>query len=203
MCPYITFTPDDMQVKGKHDRPLYFTGYIGLSEVSHVQVDPVFTLSIMPRGSCSTWESPLIDWTPPRLSSIGFNANSTRLMGKVKLKCQIGGLRSEVTCYVIDANTSYNLLLGRPLIHHFIVSSTLHQVMKYAVGDRKSSNVDRREASIQGVENYFTSSFTRILWKQTRFLSQRNHTLVMKLMSSQRQKKNVFDKLDVNNTLMM
>jgi len=23
--PCITFTPDDMQVKGKHDRPLYFT----------------------------------------------------------------------------------------------------------------------------------------------------------------------------------
>ena len=32
----ITFTPDDMQVKGKHDRPLYFTGYTGSSKVSRV-----------------------------------------------------------------------------------------------------------------------------------------------------------------------
>ena len=50
----------------------------------------------------------------------GFNANGTRPMGKIKLKCQIGDLRSEVTCYVIDANTSYNLLLGRvgPKAHH-------------------------------------------------------------------------------------
>jgi len=29
----VTFTPEDMQVKGKHDRPLYYIGYIGSSEV--------------------------------------------------------------------------------------------------------------------------------------------------------------------------
>jgi len=47
--PCITFTPDDMHVKGKHDRLLYFTGYIGSSEVSCIQVDPEFVLSIMSR----------------------------------------------------------------------------------------------------------------------------------------------------------
>jgi len=63
--------------------------------------------------------------------------NGTCPMGKIKLKCQIGDLRSEVTCYVIDADTSYNLLLGWPWIHHnSIVPSTLHQVMKYVDGDR-------------------------------------------------------------------
>jgi len=45
--PCITFTPDDMQVKGKHDRPLYFTGYIGSSQVSRIQVDLGSALSIM------------------------------------------------------------------------------------------------------------------------------------------------------------
>jgi len=35
-APCITFTTDDMQVKGKHDRPLYFTGYIGSSKVSGI-----------------------------------------------------------------------------------------------------------------------------------------------------------------------
>ena len=41
-APGITFTSDDMQVKEKHDRPLYFTGYIGSSEVSRIQVDSGF-----------------------------------------------------------------------------------------------------------------------------------------------------------------
>ena len=46
-APCITITPDDMQVKGKHDRLLYFTGYIGSFEVSRIQVDPGSALSIM------------------------------------------------------------------------------------------------------------------------------------------------------------
>jgi len=45
----ITFTPEYMQVKEKHDKPLYYTGYIGLSEVSRIQVDPESALSTMPR----------------------------------------------------------------------------------------------------------------------------------------------------------
>ena len=35
-APCITFTTDDMQIKGKHDRPLYFIGRIGSSEVSRI-----------------------------------------------------------------------------------------------------------------------------------------------------------------------
>src|SRR3954467_7594344 len=62
----------------------------------------------------------------------GFNSNSTRPMGKIKLRYQIGDLKSEVTVYVIDTDTSYNLLPGRPWIHkNHIISSTLYQVMKY------------------------------------------------------------------------
>ena len=44
----ITFSLEDMQIKGKHDRPLYYTGYIGSSEVSRIQVDSGSALSIMP-----------------------------------------------------------------------------------------------------------------------------------------------------------
>ena len=48
-APYITLMPDDMQVKGKHDRAMYFTGYIGSSKLSCIQVDLGSALSIMPR----------------------------------------------------------------------------------------------------------------------------------------------------------
>jgi len=126
-APYITFTPDDMQVKGKHDRPLYFTGYIGSSEVSRIQVDPGSALSIMPRRVMQHLGIPTHRLSATQTTIYDFNANGARSMGKIKLKCQIGDLRSEVTCYIIDANTSYNLLLGRPRIHrNSIVPSTLH-----------------------------------------------------------------------------
>ena len=80
-------------------------------------------------------------------------------MGKIKLKCQIGDLKSEVTCYVIDADTSYNLLLGRPWIHrNSIVPSTLHQVMKYIDGSGKVRTLIAERHPFKGVENYFTDS---------------------------------------------
>jgi len=87
----------------------------------------------------------------------GFNANGTPLIGKIKLRCQIGDLKFEVTCYIIDADTSYNLLLGRPWIHHnAIVPSTLHQVMKYVSEDEKVRTLIAERHPFKGVENYFT-----------------------------------------------
>ena len=108
----ISFTPDDMQIKEKHDRPLYFTGYIESSEVSHIQVDPGSTLSIMPRRVMQHLRIPTHLLSATQTTIYGFNANGTRPIRKIKLKCQIGDLRFKVTCYVIDADTSYNLLLG-------------------------------------------------------------------------------------------
>jgi len=46
--PCITFTPEDMQVKGKHDGLFYYAGHIGSSKVSHIQVDLGSVLIIMP-----------------------------------------------------------------------------------------------------------------------------------------------------------
>ena len=34
----ITFNPEDMQIKKKHDKPLYYTWYNRSSEVNHIQV---------------------------------------------------------------------------------------------------------------------------------------------------------------------
>ena len=87
----------------------------------------------------------------------GFNANGVWPMEKIKLKHQIGDLRSEVTCYVIDDDTSYNLLLGQPWIHrNSIVPSTLHQAMKYVDGDGKVWTLIAGRHPFKRVENYFT-----------------------------------------------
>ena len=82
-----------------------------------------------------------------------FNTSGTRSMNKIKLKCQIGDLQPKVMCYVIDADISYNLLLGYPWIHHnFIIPSTIPHVMKYAdeEGEIKTLKLDPdSKASIQ------------------------------------------------------
>jgi len=135
--PCIPFTPEDMQIKGKHDIPLYYTGYIRSSEVSHIPVDPGFALSIVPYNIMQHLGIPTHRLNATQTTIYDFNANGKRSMGKINLRCHIGDLRSEVTCYVIDADTSYNLLSGRPWIHHNSIPSTLHQVMKYTDEDSK------------------------------------------------------------------
>ena len=88
--PCITFTPEDMQVKGKHDWPMYFTGYIGSSEVSRIQVDPGSALSIMPRQVMQHLGIPTHQLSATPITIYGFNANGTRPMEKIKLKCHWG-----------------------------------------------------------------------------------------------------------------
>jgi len=62
-----------------------------------------------------------------------------------------------MTCYVIDADTSYNFLLGRPWIHrNSIIPSTLHQVMKYIDEDGKVKTLISERHPFKRVENYFT-----------------------------------------------
>src|SRR3954468_8705737 len=95
----IVFTPEDMQVQGRHARPLYFTGYIGSIEITRIQVDPGSALSIMPRCVMEYLSIPAHKVSATDTNIFGFNANGTRPMGKMKLRCQIRGLKTEVTVY--------------------------------------------------------------------------------------------------------
>jgi len=116
----------------------------------------------------------------------GFNANGTRPMGKINLRCQIGDLKSEVTCYVIDDDTLYNLLLGRSWIHrNSIISSTLHQVIKYVDEEGKVRTLIAKRYLFKGVENYFTDS---LLYQNFLDCIHKNLTLAMKLIQSQKKK---------------
>src|SRR4051812_3991632 len=148
-----------MQLQEKHDRPLYFTGYIGSTEITRIQVDPGSALSIMPRRVMERLSIPAHRLSVTDTNIFGFNADSTRPMGKIKFCCQIGDLKTEVTVYVIDADTSYNLLLGRPWIHrNHIVPSTLHQVMKYVDAQGQVRTLIAEQRPFKGVENYFTDA---------------------------------------------
>ena len=144
------------EIKGRHNRPLYYTRYIGSSEVSRIQVDLGSALSIMPRWVMQHVEIPTHRLSATQTNIYGFDANSMCPMGKIKLRCQIGDLKSEVTCYIIDADMSYNLLLGRPWIHfNSIIPSTLHQVMKYADERERVRTLIIEKHPCKRVENYF------------------------------------------------
>lgn len=85
----IIFTLKDMQVMEKHDMPLYFSGYLGSTDVNRILVDSRSALSKMPRQVMLHLGIPA-SWPSSTVTTIyGFNANGTCLLGKIKLRFQI------------------------------------------------------------------------------------------------------------------
>lgn len=65
----------------------------------------------------------------------GFNQGRQRSIGSIKLEIHMEDLRSSAWMHVVDAKTSYNILLGRPWVHeNGIVSSSYYQCLKYLEG---------------------------------------------------------------------
>ena len=110
-APCITFTPKDMLLKdNRHDKPLYYIGYIGSIHIEIIQVDLGSTLSIILKTLLYFLSIPLSRLSTMTTTVYGFNAESSHPLGKIRLRCQIGDLKSEVIYYIIDTDTSYNLL---------------------------------------------------------------------------------------------
>src|SRR4051812_39124953 len=142
-----------MQVQDRHARPLYFMGYIGSTEIMRIQVDLGSALSIMPRRVMEHLSIPAHRLSATDTNIFGFNANSIRPIGKIKLRYPIGDLNTEVTVYVIDADTSYNLLLGRSwILRNHILPSTLHQIMKYVDTQGQVRILVAEQRPFKGVE---------------------------------------------------
>ena len=175
--PSITFTPEDMLLKvNKHDRPLYYTRYIGSTCIEKIQVDPRSALSIIPKRLLYFLGIPLSRLSTTTTTIYSFNAGSSHPLGKIRLWYQIGDLKSEVICYVIDADTSYNLLLRRPWIHvtgsslpHYTSASSMWEKMWWS--ERYSLKCNRSKEwktisptlfSTKRISNHWSSHYVMI-----------------------------------------
>lgn len=85
----------------------------------------------------------------------GFNQGGQRALRKIRVGLSIGDVKSHTLIYVIDAKTSYNLLLGRPWVYkNKVVSSTLHQCIKY-VKDGKVVKINADINPFADTKSYF------------------------------------------------
>ena len=82
--PAITFTTEDMLLKdNKHDRPLYYTGYISLTCFEKVQVDPGSALRIIPKRLLYFLGISLNRLSLMTTTIYTFNAGSSHPLGKI------------------------------------------------------------------------------------------------------------------------
>ena len=124
-----------------------------------VQIDPGSAVHIMPLRALAFLGIPINQLSRSSTTIEAYNAQSQETLGKIKVPLQLGSLKAYVICYVIDAETSYNLLLERPWIHeNFVVPFTLHQYFKYVDDDGKVCRVFADERPFKGCEAYCTDA---------------------------------------------
>ena len=158
----ITFSDEDLQLGKKfHNRPLYVKGTIGDAWVSRILLDYGSAVNLLPYKTLKAMGMKSRQLSPSNLTIQGFNQVGRRAMGTISLKVEIGELYSEALFHVIDADTSYNVLLGRPWIHTYgIIGSTLHQSFKFCDKDGYVKKVYADPDPFMGEEvNYADAKF--------------------------------------------
>ena len=142
--PDLIFTDEDLLLGSKpHNRPLYVSGYAREQRIERILVDGGSAVNILPKMTMKRLGFTMEELSHSRLVIQGFNQGGQRAIGLIYLELIIGELKSNVLFHVIDAKTTYNMLLGRPWIHeNGIVPSTLHQCFKFFQNGIKKVNAD-------------------------------------------------------------
>ncbi|KAL4625463.1 hypothetical protein ACB092_05G028000 [Castanea dentata] len=137
----LTFIDEDLLLGSKpHNLPLYVSGYTREQKIDRILIDGGLAINILPKMTMRRLGLAMEELSHSRLVIQGFNQGGQRAIGMIHLELIIGELTSNVLFHVIDAKTTYNILLGRPWIHgNGIVPSTLHQCFKYLQSGIKKS----------------------------------------------------------------
>ncbi|KAL0362079.1 UNVERIFIED_CONTAM: hypothetical protein Scaly_1163100 [Sesamum calycinum] len=129
----ITFTDEDMLLESKpHNRPLFVAGYVREQKVNKILIDGGSAVNILPLRILKELGIPIDELSNSRLMIQGFNQGGQRAVGIIRMQLTMEDMVSSALFYVIDANTSYNMLLGCPWLHkNAVVPSTWYQCFKY------------------------------------------------------------------------
>jgi len=129
----VTFSDEDLQLgSANHNRPLYITGRIGDERINRILLDCGSAINLLPLRVLRAIEITPNQLSPTLLTIQGFNQVGQKALGTIALKVELDNLYTDALFHVIDADTSYNALLGRPRLHTSkAIASTLHQCLKY------------------------------------------------------------------------
>ncbi|KAA0034031.1 ty3-gypsy retrotransposon protein [Cucumis melo var. makuwa] len=135
---------EDLLLRSKlHNKPLYVSGYVREQRVDRILIDNGSVINIMPKSTMRQLSILMDELSNSKLVIQGFNQDSQRVIGMIRLELIIGDLKASALFHVIDSRTTYKLLLGCPWIHgNGVVTSTLHQCFKFYQDGVKKVEVD-------------------------------------------------------------
>jgi len=135
----ISFCDEELPFEGRmHNKALHVTIKCRDKVINRVLVDDGSGLNICPLSTLKQLKFDLGKVQQNQVNVRAFDGVQRDTIGAVNLDIQVGPAEFNVEFQVLDINTSYNLLLGRPFIHMAgVVPSTLHQLMKFVWKDQE------------------------------------------------------------------
>ncbi|KAL0402330.1 UNVERIFIED_CONTAM: hypothetical protein Slati_4262900 [Sesamum latifolium] len=129
----ITFTNEDLLLRFKpHNHHLFVAGYVREQKVNRILIDGGSAVNILPLRILKELGIPIDEHSNSRLMIQDFNQGGQRAVGIIRMQLTVEDMVSTALYHVIDAKTSYNMLLSRPWLHeNIVVLSTWHQCFKY------------------------------------------------------------------------
>ncbi|KAK4726780.1 hypothetical protein R3W88_031697 [Solanum pinnatisectum] len=135
----ISFCDEELPFEGRmHNKALHVTIRCRDKIINRVLIDDGSGLNICPLSTLRQLKFDLGKLHQNQVNVRAFDGVQRNTLGAVNLDVQIGPAEFKIEFQVLDINTSYNLLLGRPFIHMAgAVPSTLHQLMKFIWKDQE------------------------------------------------------------------
>ncbi|XP_027911682.1 uncharacterized protein LOC114170403 [Vigna unguiculata] len=137
LMPPITFTNDDFKAPDPdHDDPMVISIEVAEYGIGKVLVDQGSSVNILYWKTFQRMNLSEDLIVPYNEQIVGFSGERVDTRGYVDLRTRIGsrkdGREVRVRFLLVEANTSYNVLLGRPCLNAFgAIVSTLHLAMKF------------------------------------------------------------------------
>ncbi|XP_052728595.1 uncharacterized protein LOC128195360 [Vigna angularis] len=135
---YLTFTDEEIPTEGRgHNKALHVSVKCLDHVIARVLVDNGSSLNVMPKSTLEKLPCEGMHMKPSSMIVRAFDGSKRVVMGEIELPVQVGPCVFQVTFQVMDILPAYSCLLGRPWIHSAgVVPSTLHQKLKYVMGDK-------------------------------------------------------------------
>ena len=135
----ITFTNDELpKERVGHNKALHLTVTCEGYYVKRVMIDGGSGVDICPLSTLQSLKVNTDRVCPSNVFVPAYDGSRRDTIGETKFKMKIGSVVFTIVFQVMDMETSYNFLLGRPWIHMaWAVPSTLHQVVQFEYNNQE------------------------------------------------------------------
>ncbi|XP_050890656.1 uncharacterized protein LOC127096079 [Lathyrus oleraceus] len=155
-CNHLSFSREDLTKDGQdHNRALHISVKCQEDTLSRVLVDTGSSMNVLPKRMLAKLAYQGVEMRPSALIVKAFDGSRRTVIVEVDLSFLIGPHVFEITFQVMDINPNYSCLLGRPWIHATrVVTSTLHQKMKFVIDDKLVIVSDEEDLMVSHLSSF-------------------------------------------------